>query len=203
MERTKFFYNMIALVITFSFMGTACGKLNKNGVSDNSAHNSSALESIEISEISTSDNSELVEYTERQIIAAICIELYGFNEKVALDHADYMMNIAETLSETSLGSIVSEEDAIQKAKFVLIETEGAEFIERIESDIVELNGEKIRYQRTNSPYNVTFYEEYDVWLIDPNLPSGITENGSPVMTPGMTPYVMLRGSDGKVLAVFH
>ena len=61
-------------------------KLNKNEVSDNSAQNSSALESIKISEISTSDNSELVEYTERQIIAAICIELYGFNEKVDLEH---------------------------------------------------------------------------------------------------------------------
>lgn len=205
MERTYFFNNIIILILTFSFMGTGCGKLNENEVFNNSIHNSSILESTKTSEIYTSDDStsELNEYTERQIVAAICIELYKFNEKDAYDHADDMIHNAETLSEISLGNVDSEEDAIQKAKSVFVETKGTEYIERIESDFVELNGEKVRYQRNNSPYSVNFYEKYDVWLIQPNLPSGITEDGRSVMTPGMTPYVIIRASDGKVLAVFH
>lgn len=46
-----------------------------------------------------------------------------------------------------------------------------------------------------------FYDEYDVWLINPNSPSGIREDGVVFATPSMPPYVILRGADGKILAV--
>ncbi len=198
------FSNIIILILgfTFIFMGTAYEKEN----SINSAYNSFLLKSSDmLSEPYAGNNAitNLVDYTERQIVADICNELYGFNEKDSFDHADYIMNIAEALPERSLGNIVSKEDAIQKARSVLIETEGAEYVERMESNFVELNEEKINYQRNNSTYDVTSYDEYDLWLININLPSGITKDGKSIITPGMTPYVMMRGSDGKVIAVFH
>lgn len=204
MKKEINFSKIITFSIIFSIIGTACGRLDEKGVSTKSVDDSLTSESGKLSENSTSDNSTLEStmYTERQIVEAICIELYGFNEKDGFNHADYMMNKAEILSERFLGNVISKEDAIAKTRSVLIEIVGAEFIESIESDFVELNGENIKYQRNNSPYNTTFYEEYDTWLIQPTLPSGTTKDGRPIMTPGMPPYVIMRESDGKVLAVF-
>lgn len=220
MKREINLSKIIALTLVIFIIGTACGRLGENGVSINSADNSSNLESGKITETSmgetsTTESTETTktstsektsakptEYTEREIVEAVCVDLYGFNESDDFSHADYMMNIAETLSERFLGNVISEEDAIEKARSILVETEGAEYIESIESEFVELDGEYIRYQRNKPPYTVTFYEEYDAWLIMPTLPSGITEDGRSFGVPGMPPYVIMRGSDGKILAVF-
>ncbi|HHX57242.1 MAG TPA: hypothetical protein GX710_04415 [Clostridiales bacterium] len=221
MKRKIDFLKIIALTLVIFIIGTACRRLGENGVSINSADNSSNLESSKtteafMGETSTTESTETTKtstdektatkptkYTEREIVEAVCIDLYGFNESDNFSYADYMMNIAETLSERFLGEVISEEDAIEKARSILVETVGAEYIESIESEFVELDGEYIRYQRNKPPYTVTFYEEYNAWLIMPNLPSGITEDGRTFGVPGMSPYVIMHGLDGKVLAVFH
>ena len=64
-----------------------------------------------------------------------------------------------------------------------------------------MEGEKIKYQRTFPPYTVVFYEEYDIWLVNPNPPAGIRKDGVRFATPAMPPYIMIRGKDGKILAV--
>ncbi len=113
-----------------------------------------------------------------------------------------MTDRAEELSERVLGEIISEEDAVEKARSVLIELGLSDWIERTESEFVEIDGEKVRYQRRNEPYSVTFYDEYDACCVVPNAPSGITEDSRGVDTPAMPPYVIMRKSDGKVLGVF-
>ena len=61
---------------------------------------------------------------------------------------------------------------------------------------------EIKYSR-NTPYYASEYsDKYDVWLIKPNLVSGIAADGKKVGAAGMVTYVMMRGSDGEVLAVF-
>ncbi len=159
------------------------------------------------SETAVSDNSisETNEYTEKQIVDAVCTDIYGYvpDFKENSDHSEYLISKAEELSERILGEIVSEKDAEQKARTVLIDIGRENFIERIESDFVEVNGEKIKYQRDKPPYSVTFYEDYDAWLVITHLPSGIREDGISFGTPGMPPYVIMRGSDGKVLGIFH
>ena len=46
---------------------------------------------------------------------------------------------------------------------------------------------------------IEYYKEYDVWYINPNAPSGVTENGMKIATPSMPPYLLIRGEDGKIL----
>ena len=84
----------------------------------------------------------------------------------------------------------------------MIETEGLKYIERIESEYIEFNGEYVKYNRDTSFYTVKCYDKYDVWMINPNPKSGTTEDGKKVGATGMMPYITMRGSDGEVLAVF-
>lgn len=84
----------------------------------------------------------------------------------------------------------------------MIETEGLKYIERIESEYIEFNGEYVKYNRDTSFYTVKYYDKYDVWMINPNPKSGTTEDGKKVGAAGMMPYIIMRGSDGEVLAVF-
>lgn len=141
------------------------------------------------------------DYNQRQILEAICIDMYGtvppFSEDD--DHVDYLMNTAEYVSEEPLGSIADNEDAIEKARMVWIEYLGSDYIESIESDYIEVNGESMHYERENPPYDVNYYDEYDIWFVKPIYPSGIREDGVEFATPGMSPYLIIRGSDGKIL----
>lgn len=220
------FINIIISALVFSFIVTSCEKSAKKEVPVDYADNSIISESDEIQEITMSEivvkespettvtsvnetttmkSSETNEYTEKQIVDAVCTDMYGcvpdFNDNS--DHSEYLIGKAEELSKRILGEIVSEKDAEQKARAVLIDIGRENFIERIESDFVEVNGEKIKYQRDQPPYSVTFYEDYDAWLVIPHLPSGIREDGISFGTPGMPPYVIMRGSDGKVLGLFQ
>lgn len=204
------FINIIISALVFSFIVTSCEKSDKKEVPIDSADKSIISELDEIQEITMSEivvtkSPETNEYTEKQIVDAVCTDIYGYvpDFKDNIDHSEYLISNAEELSKRILGKIVSEKDAKQKARAVLIDIGRENFIERIESDFVEVNGEKMKYQRDKPPYSVTFYEDYDAWLVIPHLPSGIREDGISFGTPGMPPYVIMRGSDGKVLGIFH
>ncbi len=144
------------------------------------------------------------EQAERQLVADVCNAIYGgyYEQSVVDNTVEYITDMAEELSERVLGEITSEEDAIEKARAVLIELGMSDWIERAESEFVEIDGEKVKYQRRNKPYSVRFFDEYDACWVMPNPPSGITEDGRGVDTPAMPPYVIMRKSDGKVLGIF-
>lgn len=198
------FLRIVVLMLASCFTFTSCGKYSEI-VNDSSNLNQEVL----VDEMLTmkSDNSietskyndlsqERSEYTDRQAIEAVCIDMYG---KAESDHIDYLMDTANNLSKQVLGYIASEEDVIEKARTIWIEQLGTEYIDRIESDTIKINDEEIKYQKDTPPYNVKFYEVYDTWLVMLNFPSGIREDGVRVSTPGMTPYFIIKGSNGKVI----
>ncbi len=184
------FIGIIISALVFSLTGVSCEKSIENRINPDKSV--------------VSETSQTSEYTEKQIVDAVCIDINGYVPDFDgnSDESEYMISKAEELSERVLGEIVSEKDAEQKARAVLIDIGMRDLIERIESDFVEVNGEKMKYQRDKPPYSVTFYEDYDAWLVMPNLLSGIREDGVSFATPGMPPYVIIRGSDGKVLGLF-
>lgn len=140
---------------------------------------------------------ESAEITEKQIIEAVCIDMYGYvpESYEYENHADYLIKTAETFSERFLGNITSEEDAIEKAKAVCLE----KGLNNIDSEYIDVDGVKMKYERDNPPFNVKYYEEYDTWFISPNPPSGIREDGVKFSVPAMPMYLIIRGSDGKIL----
>lgn len=140
---------------------------------------------------------ESAENAERQIIEAVCIDMYGYvpESYEYENHADYLMKTAETFSERFLGNITSEEDAIEKTKAVCLERG----LNNIDSEYIDVDGVKMKYERDNPPFNVKYYEEYDTWFISPNPPSGIREDGVKFSVPAMPMYLIIRGSDGKIL----
>ncbi len=180
-------------------MGTSCAETSESEISF------SQTEEIVITETSISTSTTCIpsaesdESAERQLLRDIEFnELHSSFE----DTIDIMISKAEMLSERVLGEITSEEDAIEKARAVLIELGVSDWIERTESEFVEIDGEKVKYQRTGEPYSVAFFDKYDACWVMPNPPSGITEDGRGVDTPAMSPYVIMRVSDGKVLGAF-
>lgn len=63
--------------------------------------------------------------------------------------------------------------------------------EKAESLWIEIYGDSIKSKK---PYNVAFDEESQVWLVQGSLP--INHHGG-------VPHILIRKSDGKVLAVWH
>lgn len=201
--KTKF----ILLSLIFFLMGTGCSETSESEISVSQAEEivttetSVSTSNIQTTEITATSTTCVVsdELAEKQLLRDIYFnKLNGSFE----DTIDYMISKAEMLSERVLGEITSEEDAIEKARAVLIELGASDWIERTESEFVEIDGEKVRYQRRNKQYSVEFYDEYDACWVMPNPPSGITEDGRGVDTPAMPPYVIMRKSDGKVLGIF-
>ncbi len=149
---------------------------------------------IEITETTTED-------TEREILESVCIEMYGeippsYEYK---DHVEYLIETAKTLPDKYSHSVADKDDLIEQARSIWIEILGSDYIERIESEYIEIDGELVKYERNVPPYTVEYYDAYDVWYINPNAPSGVTENGIKFGTPSMPPYLLIRGEDGKIL----
>ena len=128
--------------------------------------------------------------TDRQIVEAV----YKIYE---VDFVDEEMKAAEKVCVIGLGRITSEEDAIKKAEAVWTNQDGvphwsaenaSEYRSRLDKD---------------DPYFVKYYEEYDAWWVHGNLPSGRWDpiDGCYYDIIGTTAYIILRGSDGKVLAI--
>ena len=150
------------------------------------------------------------EYTEIEILEFISIEMYGYlvedlkifdgtQHITYKNHAYYLMHNAEPYSDSLYGQITCEEDVIKIAREIFAIECGNEFVELIESEYIEIDGELVRYERDVPPYTVEYYDAYDVWYINPNAPSGVTENGIKFGTPSMPPYLLIRGEDGKIL----
>lgn len=201
---------IILLSVSMSSLSlTACGKVAENDSSSESYVKSTIstkpimTETVENTTSYITD-SESEEFKEKQIVKAICMELYGHNvyytEEYAEQDADIMIDNVERLSENVLGSIDSEESAKEKGRAILLELKGSEFIDSLESDFIIENGEHIHFERDNPPYLVNYYEKYDVWRVVARLKSGKTEDGRYVCSTGTSPYVIIRGNDGKVLA---
>lgn len=161
--------------------------------------------------------STVASFSERQIVESICVELgeeqfleepYSIREAndefhVYENYADYLMHKAEAFPDRCLGSISGEDDLIGKARAVWIESLGTEFIEYIEREYVEVDGVKMKLERFNPPYRVDYYEEYDVWYIVTNPPSGRREDGVGVAAIlDLPPYLLIRGEDGMILGAF-
>ncbi len=141
------------------------------------------------------------EDTERKILESVCIEMYGeippsYEYK---DRVEYLMETAKTLPDKYSHSVADKDDLIEQARSIWIEILGSDYIERIESEYIEMDGELLKYERNVPPYTVEYYDAYDVWYINPNAPSGVTENGIKFGTPSMPPYLLIRGEDGKIL----
>ncbi|MBR3901924.1 MAG: hypothetical protein IKJ60_10340 [Ruminococcus sp.] len=150
------------------------------------------------------------EDTEIEILEFISIEMYGYlvedykifdgtQHITYKNQAYYLMHNAEPYSDSLYGQITCEEDVIKIAREIFAIERGDEFVELIESEYIEMDGELLKYERNVPPYTVEYYDAYDVWYINPNAPSGVTENGIKFGTPSMPPYLLIRGEDGKIL----
>ncbi|MDE5884219.1 MAG: hypothetical protein K2H29_03960 [Oscillospiraceae bacterium] len=147
----------------------------------------------------TTENAEKI--ADKQLVKAILMEYHEYDtEERAEEKADYMVDNAEPYSPA--GSIYSEEDAIEKARAILIEYSGQDYIDSIEADFTIYEGQEIKVERNHPPYTVTYYEEYDAWLIFTHPLSGKLVDTSVILaTPGTFPDVLLRANDGKVLGI--
>ncbi len=205
----------IVLLSLAMLMTTGCAETSESEISVShtekniTTETSTSASSIQTPETATTSTTvikptETDIQAERKIVEDVEKAIYGghYEQSLVDNTVDYMTDRAEKLSERVLGEIISEEDAVEKASSVLIKLGLSDWIERTESEFVEIDGEKVRYQRRNEPYSVTFYDEYDACRVVPNAPSEITEDGRGVDTPAMPPYVIMRKSDGKVLGVF-
>ncbi|MDR0286373.1 MAG: YbbC/YhhH family protein [Clostridiales bacterium] len=89
---------------------------------------------------------------------------------------DYKDDIENFLSDRVVGTTENVQQAKEKAESVWIEIYGKD------------------EKKWHKPYEV-FYDEYEeVWLVMGSLPSN---------TDGGVPYILIKKSDGKVLAVWH
>lgn len=170
-----------------------------------------STETITIQETTTAVITETTtEDTEIEILEFISIEMYGYlvedlkifdgtQHITYKNHAYYLKDKAEPYSDSLYGQITCEEDVIKIAREIFAIELGDEFVEQIESEYIEIQGELVRYERDVPPYTVEYYDAYDVWYINPNAPSGVTEDGIKFSTPSMPPYLLIRGEDGKIL----
>lgn len=141
----------------------------------------------------------------RTIIKEVCIKYYdspGYTDQNAERDAEYMIERAREFTEHDSVEVTSEETAVSRARAVFIEYIGQEFVDQLESDYVEKNGETLKLERKSPPYKCVYYDEYDVWAITAVLRSGKPEDGSCLEHTGQSPYVLIRGTDGAVLAAY-
>ena len=172
-------------------------------------------ETTEIPETETeSETQDSAEYEEeRKLMEDFCTEFHGAlispypvliaeNTLYNFDEAVWFLYEAEKFPERILGTITSEEDLITKVRPLFIEKEGEDYINRIESDYVDVDGVKMKYERMYPPYGTEYYEKFDIWYIQTNAPMGTREDGVMFATPAQPPYFLIRGSDGKIMGYF-
>ena len=91
------------------------------------------------------------------------------------DQTYYLQAIQDFPSDKYLGEISNAEQAKEKAI----------------NEWLDLFGDKINNEK---PYQVFFDEENDVWLVKGSLPK---------WRKGGVAYILIRKSDGKILAIWH
>lgn len=169
-------------------------------------------ETIPETESETQDSSEYAQ--ERKLMEDFCTEFHGalispypvlIAENTLYNfenEAVWFLYEAEKFPERILGTITSEEDLIAKARPLFIERMGEKYINHIESDYVDVDGVKMKYERMYPPYGTEYYEKFDIWYIQTNAPMGTREDGVMFATPAQPPYFLIRGSDGKIMGYF-
>ena len=169
-------------------------------------------ETIPETESETQDSSEYAQ--ERKLMEDFCTEFHGalispypvlIAENTLYNfenEAVWFLYEAEKFPERILGTITSEEDLITKVRPLFIEKKGEEYINHIESDYVDVDGVKMKYERMYPPYGTEYYEKFDIWYIQTNAPMGTREDGVKFATPAQPPYFLIRGSDGKIMGYF-
>ena len=139
----------------------------------------------------------------KNIVKEVCIKYYnspGYTEERAEKDAEYMLERAKEFTKQDPVEVNSEDVAKSRAKTVFIESIGQEFIDELESDYYEKNGQMLRLERNDPPYRCVYYNEYDVWAVTAVLRSGKLEDGTSLEHTGESPYVLIRGKDGALLA---
>lgn len=137
----------------------------------------------------------------KNIVKEICMRYYDVLEYSEED-AEYMIERAKEFAEQDPVEVNSEDVVKSRAKTVFIESIGQKFIDELESDYYEKNGQMLRLERNTPPYRCFYYNEYDVWVVTAVLRSGKLEDGTSLEHTGESPYVLIRGKDGALLAVF-
>ena len=114
----------------------------------------------------------------------------------------FLVDQVSKVPNDTLGAVADEADLIAKAREVFVAMLGQEFIDRVEADHIECNGQMLAItERINPTYITQYYEEYDVWWIKPCLPSGILEDGSHADTIfDNPPFLIVKGDSGKIIA---
>ena len=186
---------IITLILMLMIAGTACVRnpenteTSLNTVSGNQTSEVTAtieISSPTITATAEVNNSPTVSVTsDREIVIASLI-YFGFDEDVALGLVGGVMRYVDSPT-IYLGKIASEEDAKEKAE--------NEYL-RLTRDEFATNG----YEKYEPTYNVKYCDEYDTWFVAGRLVPRTTDVG-PIIYDGI-PWIMMRGSDGKVLAEF-
>ena len=117
----------------------------------------------------------------KNIVKEICMRYYDvleYSEEDAERDAEYTIERAKEFAEQDPVEVNSEDAAKSRAKTVFIEFIGQEFIDELESDYCEKNGQMLRLERNAPPYRCIYYDEYDVWAVTAVLRSGKLEDGS-------------------------
>lgn len=165
-------FALILLAFILMIGGTAC------------MENPEKPESTATSEASSSP--EVPAKSDREIVEAVWTEIQGTDSVWDGEGIDYIgedMKLAEALSGKLFGSITSEEDAKEKGS----------------AAIIELNGSS--ESENERPFEAKFFEKYNVWLVNGTPPLGYVDSeGKEYPVPCSLPYVIMRKSDGKVLA---
>ena len=171
MKKGVFYLLPVLLTFIFLFEGTACME-NSDGHSVNEGQSSQ-----------TSSSTTTAAESEEQIVRAILIDIHEIPMQ-GNGSIDVYTEFAKVLSGKLFGSITSEEDAKEKAIAAWIEL----------GEIVE---------PPKLPINAKLYDEYDAWLLwESSLDSTYTDSEGFVYPPppGSVLYIIIRKSDGKVLA---
>lgn len=150
---------------------------------------------------------------ERKIVASILpdaaesgpyrvYESGGYSTYVEYEnYVEVILKNAYDLPERYFGSIQDEEDLIAKVRNFYIENLGLEYVEYMERDYAVIDGEKIHLEREYPLYKVYYTEEFDVWFINIMPPAGKLETGGSVVTLDYGgPFMLIQGSDGKIIA---
>lgn len=117
------------------------------------------------------------------VIGGICIYSAFRDEKVEKfslnDEPYYLQAIQDFPSDKVLGEILTAKDAKEKAL--------DEWLEKF--------GEKVK---NDKPYKVFYDEKNEIWLVKGSLPRSIFSS-----VKGSVPNILIRKSDGKVLAIWY
>ncbi|WP_019680903.1 hypothetical protein [Ruminococcus flavefaciens] len=137
------------------------------------------------------------------IVKEVCMRYYDapeYSEKDAEKEAELLIDRAKEFTEQDPVEVNSEDVAMSRAKTIFIESIGQEFIDELESDYYEKNGQMLKLERNDPPYKCVYYDEYDVWAVTAVLRSGKLEDGTGLEHTGASLYVLIRGKDGALLA---